>query len=372
MSLLKSLLTENAAAGATAAHSIASGGGHETTTDLTSKKKDGTLWTGGVVNGKKRNVLKRIINMPHKKVKYFESVAFLESLGVHQDSTDFDASDVLSKIDSAQKKETLNDDTTAFGLEDDEGNLVKVYVQNDQAEDFESKLAAMLAGELENDEQENTAPEIAEVLYKLKDEFDIVDVEWPGIVTDEEEEQEVAGAGGGEMPAGGGQEAGGMPAGDDGAAPGDGEIGDDLGLEDAEGEDDLGLDGEGDMEADEGAKSALQDVIDVMKANAEAQLADAEARTAEARAKEAEYTSQAASSRVKREEQVYDMETAEKEQKDMKKYAEQQSKLARFQYNNDQDMETKLSMESVEDDEDDEITLTELRDLILKNLRHQG
>jgi len=374
MSLLKSLVSEMAAAGATGAHAIASGGGHETTTDIRSndKKKDGTLWTGGLVNGEKRNVLKRVINMPFKKRTRLESVSFLEGLGVDHGSTDFDASDVLSKIDAAQKREVQNDDTTAFGLEDDQGNLVKVYVQNDQAEEFEKTLAAMLAGELENDAEENTAPEIAEVLFKLKDKYDLVDVEWPGIDGDEEEEQEVVGdagaaGGAGGPPAGGGDELG-LDAGAEGGK------GDELGLDDAEGGE-LDLDGEEDMTADDDAKSALQDVIDVMKADAEARLADAEARTAEARAKEAEYTGQAASARVRREEQVFDMEAAEKEEKNVKKTGEEQAKLARFQHTKAQDQEAALSMESVEEDDDDndqEITLTELTNLILKNLRHQG
>jgi len=363
MSLLKTLVSEMAD-GATGAHAIATGGGHETTTDIQNKKKDGTLWGGGVVNGKPRNVLRRVINMAHKKQTNLESV--IESLGVDHGSTDFDASDVLSKVDAAQKREIQNDDTTAFGLEDDQGNLVKVYVQNDQAEEFEKSLAAMLAGELENNEQENTAPEIAEVLFKLKDKYDLVDVEWPGINGDEEEEQVVVGDAGA---------AGGNPKGDGLDLEGGDTAGkgDELGLDDVEGgELDLGV--EGDMTANDDAKSALQDVIDVMKADAEARLADAEARTAEARAKEAEYTGQAASARVKREEQVFDMEAADKEQKELKKSAEEQAKLARYQHSKAQDREASLSMESVDDDDDDEkeITLTELTNLILKNLRHQG
>jgi len=375
MSLLKTFI-EDAAAGAVGAHAISTGGGHETVADYKPKRKkkskiqrEGTLFSGGIVNGEKRNVLKRVMNMETVNAKK----GFLESLGVDHGKNDFDASDVLSKIDSAQKQEKMNDDTTAFGLEDDEGNLVKVYVKTDQAEEFENTLASMLAGQLADDadpDAENAnAKEIAEVLYELKDKFDIVDVEWPGVETDEEEEQEVvdpAQAGGAE---GGAAPAGGAEGGDMGA-----EGGEDLGLGDEEG-DELGLgDEEGDMEADDGAKSALQDVIDVMKADAEAKMADANAREAEARAKEAEYSAQGAASKVKREEQVFDMEAAEKEEKGRKKEGEQQAKLARFQHSKAQDSEANLSFESVDEDEDDseEITLTELTELIFKNLRHQG
>ena len=382
MSLLKNLI-EDMAAGATGAHGIATGGGHETVADYKRNgrkkrriQKEGTLFSGGIVNGAKRNVLKRVINMESVKSKIgFLNRSFLESLGVDHGKNDFDASDVLSKIDAAQQRENLNDDTTAFGLEDDEGNLVKVYVKTDQAEEFEDTLASMLAGQLADngdpDGENVEAKEIAEIIYELKDKFDIVDVEWPGVETDEEEEQEVvdpAQAGGAPGAAGG--EAGAMDAGAEGGAEGD------LGLEDPEGGDELGLeDGEGDMEADDDAKSALQAVIDVMKADAEAKMADANAREAEARAKEAEYSAQGAAHKVKREEQVYDMEAAEKDEKSRKKEGEQQAKLARFQHGKAQDAEAQLSFESVEDDVEDgseEISLTELTNLIFKNLRHQG
>jgi hypothetical protein len=375
MSLLKTFMNEMAAAGATGAGGISTGGGHETVADYKRNKKkkkmkEGTLFSGGIVNGEKRNVLKRVMNMETVKAKQ----GFLESLGVDHGKNDFDASDVLSKIDSAQKQERLNDDTTAFGLEDDEGNLVKVYVKSDQAEEFENTLAAMLAGQTDGEEDENAnAKEIAEVMFELKDKFDIVDVEWPGIETDEEEEQEVADPAAGGMPAAGGAGAEGGAEGDMAAVDG----GDLEGLEGAEGEDLEGLGDEEDMAADDDAKSALQAVIDVMKADAEAKQAEAEARTAEARAKEAEFAAQGAANKVKREEQVFDMEAAEKEEKERKKEAEQMAKLARFQHSKAQDAEAQLSFEScAEKDEDEdgseEITLTELTELIFKNLRHQG
>ena len=70
------------------------------------------------------------------------------------------------------------------------------------------------------------------------------------------------------------------------------------------------------------------------------------------------------------------MEAAEKEEKERKKEAEQLAKLARFQHSKAQDAEAQLSFESCaekdDDDDSEEITLTELTDLIFKNLRHQG
>jgi len=357
MSLLRDLVQEMAAGGSTGAGGIAA--------------VPGSLFGGGVVDmektkQRKKKMIRRVMNMK-------------ESLGVDLGRTDFDASDVVSRIDAASKKADQNDDTTAFGLEDEDGNMVKVYVRNDQSEEFEKELSAMLAGELEDDKEGNNALEIAEVLFKLKDKFDIVDVEWPGIEGDPEEEQEV-----------GGPEAAGMGA----EQPQQGAEGDMAGAEgdNAAGAGDLeGIDTEdgADEEAmapdDTDAETALQQVIDMMKADAEAKKAEADARAAEARAKEAEYTAQASAGRVRKEEQMLDMETAEKAKKEQEEEAKKMAKLARYQYQNAQDAEVKLSMESEEkedgtydqpwklnDGEEDckEITLKELSYLIMKNLGH--
>lgn len=334
MSLLHDLIQEMAAGGSIGADSVAN--------------VPGSLFAGGIVNPKKiktkqRKMMRRIMNMK-------------ESLGVDLGRNEFDASDVISKIDAAGKKAEQNDDTTPFGLEDEDGNIVKVYVKNDQAEEFEKELAAMLAGEDNDDDDKNSALEIAEVLFKLKDKFDIIDVEWPGIEGDVEEEQEATA----DLPAAKTNAQGGMTnTGIEGDA------------DNLTGFDDEGKDvDDGEMIPDEsGAESALTQVIDMMKADAEAKKAEADARAAEARAKEAEYTAQASSSRVKKDEQIYDMENAEKEQKDQEKEAQQQAKLARYQYNKASDAEVKLSMgESESFDEDDEVTLKELSELILRNL----
>jgi len=136
------------------------------------------------------------------------------------------------------------------------------------------------------------------------------------------------------------------------------------------------------------AKTALNQVIDMMKADAEAKKAEADARAAEARAKEAEYSAQASASKVRKEEQIYDMEAAEKQKSDQDKESQQMAKLARFQHQKAQDAEVKLSMESKEEDDEarydqpyrtnhkdddddcDEITMKELSYLIMRNLGH--
>lgn len=77
-------------------------------------------------------------------------------------------SDVADYIERA---EDLNDevDTVPFGLETDDGKIVKVYVNAEQADKFEEAMKNMLG--LEDD--------IEEAINRLTSDFDIVDVVWP-------------------------------------------------------------------------------------------------------------------------------------------------------------------------------------------------
>ena len=77
-------------------------------------------------------------------------------------------SDVASYLNRAAE---LNDevDTVPFGLETDDGEIVKVYVNADQADEFESAMKNLLG--IEDD--------IEEAITRLAAEFDIIDVVWP-------------------------------------------------------------------------------------------------------------------------------------------------------------------------------------------------
>lgn len=65
----------------------------------------------------------------------------------------------------------LNDevDTVPFGLETDDGEIVKVYVNAEQADGFELAMKNLLG--IEDD--------IEEAINRLSTEFDIIDVVWP-------------------------------------------------------------------------------------------------------------------------------------------------------------------------------------------------
>lgn len=215
------------------------------------------------------------------------------------DSITNDAISKLKSLENGEKQDKR--DTVTFGLDDDDRGCVRVTVRSDQAEEFEKALEAVLTNE---DDEE--LPEIAELLYKLKDKFDIVDVEWPEVEEDEETDQALDG--GGDM----GGDAGGDPAG--------------MEL----GGDDLDLGGDMTPPPESNPQDLLTQVIDMMKADAEARKADARAREAEAKNREAEAAIGQAQARVKQEEELLDMDTYNKNKKEEDKEAKRLAQLAQW------------------------------------------
>lgn len=73
--------------------------------------------------------------------------------------------------DYLERAQELNDevDTIPFGLETDDGDIVKVYVNAEEADKFEEAMKKLLGVE----------DDIEEAINKLAQEFDIVDVVWP-------------------------------------------------------------------------------------------------------------------------------------------------------------------------------------------------
>ncbi len=342
MSFLKDLMNESAAAGTTAAHAVAGGAN--------------SLFGGGVIrrNGKKKKKLSDAYRLNPADVKMPKSKGGWRIMGEMMDSnlkgqseeSSFDPADVMSKLRDAEKQVDYEDDTVAFGMEDEDGNVVKVYVKAEQGDEFESALASMLAGaDDENDEDDvSDESEIAEVLFKLKDKFDIVDVKWPEIEGDEEEEQsmEPAPGGEGEMGAEGGEMGEEMPG------EGGGEM---SGLEGEGGElgDLEGGEEEPDMEAEGGEKETLQQFIDMMKQDAEARQAEAEARSKEAEARAAEAHAMASANKIKQEEQVLDAEAHEKDQKAQKTEIDNLAKIAKMKHDRVSNAEAQLSGDEEEE-----------------------
>lgn len=230
----------------------------------------------------------------------------------------FDNSEVMARLKGLEQKEKVdNRDTVSFGLEDDNGGVVRVVIKNDQAQDFERALQSLMANQEADEEQ----MEIAEILFKLKDQFDIVDVKWPEVVEDEEEDVALAGGDSGQP-------------GEDGADPTGGEQQGDPSLDDDMGGDMGAPAGNTDQTAD-----LLTQVIDMMKADAEARKAEARAREAEAKGKEADSLVAQTMARVKQEEQYLDMDSYNKAKKEETREAKRLAQLAKWKHDMTRDQQ---------------------------------
>jgi len=260
----------------------------------------------------------------------------------------FDMESVFSRLSSMEKAgSTKKTEGTTFGIEDDNGNIMKVTVRSDQASDFEQEIATHLA-DIKTNVIGAPAPRgadevsIAELLFKLKDRFDIIDVEFPKIPTDviynaDKASYNAATDTGAldDM----GDDLGGMdgaPPADDPNAPldltdykepqeaGDDEMGLDMemdGMDDSESVEEFPNDPEG---SDEG--SILNKVIDMLKAQAEAETEKAKADAEKARADQARYTAQASRAAVADQEEALryevEMEEAKRKEKDAARMAD--------------------------------------------------
>lgn len=342
----------------------------------------GAVGAGGVavrtdgpgINGKQRRRLQDYLQRFNKRVvnryRYHEVPSTPFPIRVNEA---FDLQDVLSRLRGIEGKSAEPRDNVTYGVEDDEGNIMKVTVRKDQAAEFEAVLAHELA-DIEAYSVTGTQGKdvsMAELLYNLKDKFDIVDVEFPKIPTDVVYNADKATV----------QPASELPANDqvdDSMTNGDATAGDDLGLDgaapggedefgpiasgnepidlnDVEGVDDLGGEGgqlaggeeggdlenplepEGDGEgvedfveppADEG--SILDKVLDMLKAQAEAQTAQAQAEAEKYRADQAEYSARAANATIAQEEELARMEAEAEKQKERQKDAKRLADIAKF------------------------------------------
>ncbi len=98
---------------------------------------------------------------------------------------------VLSRLRSNLKQTSskFGTDTVVYGLEDDNGHTVKVTIAADQQREFESKLKSLLRTEKKLGVKDITTKELGEILFDIRKEFDILDVVWPKIKGDSEEEE---------------------------------------------------------------------------------------------------------------------------------------------------------------------------------------
>ena len=293
------------------------------------------------------------------------SIASLMRVSENSDSP-LDQTEIMSKLKSLESRERVDPrDTEVFGIEDDDGGIVRVTVKSDQADEFDHALRSVLA-----DAEDKDVIEIPEILYKLKDHFDIVDVVWPRVQEDEEdgERHELTTGSNNDRPQGDGLEDledapdagdGSDDNSDDSNNPGDASK-DDNGLDS---EDSSNVDQIGDLSSggvggdDSQVQGLLQQVIDMMKSDAEARKADAQARIADAKQREQELGAKTALAKIKQEEQMMDMDDYMKQQKEQEKETKRLAQLARWKRdmsddgNSDADDDSGMGLPSEENEE---------------------
>lgn len=242
---------------------------------------------------------------------------------------------------SKQKQSELNDQSEVFALEDNDGAIVKVYVQLDQAESFKTALENALH------DAEDSGIEIAEVLFNLHKSFDIVHVEWgTGSIPEDEEVK-------------GGNVANSIDAEDQGF-PDTEELGDvdaeQRGTPEETSAIEDGQDDFGDLTdvADPTVQTASGDgaidqvklmnqIVALLQSQADAQRAKAEAEKAQADVAAAEAAAKAAAHYASHQEEVMDMENYNKHKQEEKRQSQIQAKLLRYRHDMRKDDNAEMS-----------------------------
>lgn len=270
---------------------------------------------------RRMGMIKRIIPStpaPIKKKKKPVSVkesTFSSFLKEMADDADFNPADVIGALSQNVKQSDKIDGSAVatYGLETDDGGIVKVSVPREQAKEFEAALSDELRNAKDTNQQD-----IAELLFNLNNEFHIVDVVWPQI----EEEEEPTG------PA----DPNANPAVDPNAAPADPNATPavDLNAAPVDPSMDPNVDPMGGTDTTADATDALSKVIDLMRADIDARKADADARTAEARAREAEAAGKTAEMKMSGDEEMMDAENHFDSQRQDRREAGKLKMLAKY------------------------------------------
>jgi hypothetical protein len=373
----KKYLQETAVAGSTSAGSIASNASGDSRKE---HKRGESVWRENAP--KERDDEAKYARMRSeiakaKELKKKKKPSFKDFIMRRKVNEDFDMDDIVSRLKGSDVESSGEDvGVVSYGVEDDKGNVMRITVRADQAKEFEETIAKQLADNKDNKSNGISLKgnSLAEILYNLRDQFEIITVDFPIIpkdvvynadqasktpendfATDDDAMSGDAGMEGGDDgfdqsfdDFGGGAQGPDAGMGDDmnpdastdpNAAPTGDEPGMEGGLDDmnpddgsdpnAEGDnvEDFGADDAGD-EGDEG--SILKQIVSMLKAQAKASEATADAAAEEARAKQAEWSAIASEREVKRQEDLARVEAQiqanKKKEKEAKKYAE----LARY------------------------------------------
>lgn len=356
-------LNEDAAAGSTGAGAIAGA--------------RGLLFKGAKNMTRRKDPSKVKVEVIKYSNKLSETTRNSFSAFIAEGDQEFDSVDVISKLSQNSKiaDDLDGDELAVFGMEADDGSITKVYIPREEAKEFERAL-----GDALKDTKDKTGDEeIAAILFDLKDRFKIVDVKWPTVQEDEEQQAApAAGAVPGAVDPAAPAAPGTPPVGPDGAPAAPGAVGPDGAPVDPMADpnaDPMAGDPAAAPAPDQG--DMITQILDMLRQDAEARKADAEAKIADAHAREADAAQRTAAVKLRGEEEVVDAEAHFKEKKEEKKEAERLKMIARFR------QETKLSQEDdtptqdepgapIEDDDgsdEDEEAVTLTRKTLLNILR---
>lgn len=89
---------------------------------------------------------------------------------------------INAQVDNALRQSEVDHPTeiSVFGLQDDSGNVIKVTVARSDGPDFENALANLLA-------DNESGKEVAEIIYILQQQFEVLDVDWNQEIEGDEE-----------------------------------------------------------------------------------------------------------------------------------------------------------------------------------------
>lgn len=256
--------------------------------------------------------LKRVTNaseVPVFKYKKKKKKGLKEYVGksMNLKEEDLSVADIVGKLRHTQRViDNKSYNRKTFGIEDDKGRTVKISIRAEDAERFEAVLSDIV--------DRDNPPPIAQIIYELKDDIDILDVKWPNVIENDEDISSK------------------KPTDDD--VPKDTESPTDDDKEGSEANEDMPNFSEGPVDpnpdeslpridgadgdeigtetktSDDGdTKNLLKQVIDMLRADADARKADAQARESEARARESESALRDTRNKVAQEEQLLDLET---------------------------------------------------------------
>lgn len=245
-------------------------------------------------------------------------------------STPTDVETMKGKLADIQRKQEVDGSTTAFAFEDDEGHLVKVYVNKEQAENFKKELSELL------DDAEHEDLEISEVIYRLHQKYDIVNVEWcEGAIPEDEEVVDPNAPIENNVDA----QNKGLPDSDEvGDVTADGQADPDAVSAEpgAEGEaDPMAADATTapvDVNAEVSKMAMLDKVLGLLQARTDADRAKAEAEKAKSDVEASRVAAQAAAQYASSQEELMDMDNYNKRSQEDKREATLQSKLIRYRH----------------------------------------